>query len=569
MEISRCATARLAVVLVELLVENFAVIERVRVRFHAGFNVLTGETGSGKSMVVDALALLFGGRASADMVRSDAGRARIAGIFEVPDTPHVRKLLDEAGLEIEDNELLLEREILASGKSRAFAASRPVTAALLRELAPHLGDIHGQHDQQLLFSAEAQRAMLDAFGGIYTSKLATLYRDWRRCSTELEEFGRNEQERLRLADLWSFQRKEIEAAALKAGEDAELENERRVLKNVARIEENANAAYAALYDSPQSVFAQLKIASRKLEELARIDESLTPLIEILKPAAISVDDVSYTLRDYLGKLEADPGRLEEVETRLANIERLRRKYGGSIDEILAFLAEVQAHLDGVDHASDRRAALERERAHLASDYESQATAITSARKKAAAELAKRVEIELAALAMKGTVLRIAVEPAAWSESGADSVAFLISPNAGEEPRPLEKVASGGELSRIALALKTCTSPAQKVRSLPRTLVFDEVDAGVGGGAAEAVGRRLKKLASANQVLCVTHLAQIAGFADHHYSVEKHESNGRTVSAIEELPPDARTKEIGRMLSGTLLTPEALKHAEQLIQTAKS
>lgn len=550
--------------LVELHVENFAVIERVRVRFHSGLNVLTGETGSGKSMIVDALALLFGGRASADMVRTGAERARIAGIFEVPRDKALRGLLEESGIELEDDELLLEREILASGKSRAFAASRPVTAAVLRDLAPFLGDIHGQHDQQLLFSPEAQREMLDSFGGIDTSKAAGLYLAWRAAAAELEELERNEQESLRLLDLWTFQRKEIEALDLKPGEDAELENELRVLKNVARLEDAASAAYDALYDSESSAAAQIKVAARRLEDLARIDATLAPTIEALKPAVLAVDDVAYTLRDYRSKLEADPARLEAAETRLAAIDRLKRKYGVSIEEILAFLDDVRAKLDRVEHATDRRTALEKRRAALAADYENAAAALTAARRKAGAELARRVQTELAALAMKGTVLKVVAEPAAWSAAGCDRIEFLISPNAGEEPRPLDKVASGGELSRIALALKTCTRPAPN-----RTLVFDEVDSGVGGGAAEAVGKRLKKLAASSQVLSVTHLAQIAGFGDHHYSVEKREVKGRTVAEIEELTGEARTQEIGRMLSGTRITPEALKHAEQLIKGGHS
>ncbi len=550
--------------LVELHVENFAVIERVRVRFHSGLNVLTGETGSGKSMIVDALALLFGGRASADMVRTGAERARIAGIFEVPRDKALRGLLEESGIELEDDELLLEREIIASGKSRAFAASRPVTAAVLRDLAPFLGDIHGQHDQQLLFSPEAQREMLDSFGGIDTSKAAGIYLAWRAAAAELEELERNEQESLRLLDLWTFQRKEIEALDLKPGEDAELENELRVLKNVARLEDAASAAYDALYDSESSAAAQIKVAARRLEELARIDATLAPTIEALKPAVLAVDDVAYTLRDYRSKLEADPVRLEAAETRLAAIDRLKRKYGVSIEEILAFLDGVRAKLDRVEHATDRRAALEKRRAALAADYENAAAALTAARRKAGAELARRVQTELAALAMKGTVLKVVAEPAAWSAAGCDRIEFLISPNAGEEPRPLDKVASGGELSRIALALKTCTRPAPN-----RTLVFDEVDSGVGGGAAEAVGKRLKKLAASSQVLSVTHLAQIAGFGDHHYSVEKREVKGRTVAEIEELTGEARTQEIGRMLSGTRITPEALKHAEQLIKGGHS
>ncbi|HLJ13561.1 MAG TPA: DNA repair protein RecN [Bryobacteraceae bacterium] len=553
--------------LVELLVENYAVIERVRVRFHAGLNLLTGETGSGKSIIVDALGLLFGGRASSDMIRSEAKRARISGIFELPPGAAFRALLDEAGIEVEEDEILIEREIQAGGKSRAFAGSRPISAALLRDLAPWLGDIHGQHEQQNLFHADAQREMLDAFAALahQVGEVGEVHERWKACAVELNELERSEQERLRLADLWAFQRKEIEAAALKPAEDAGLENERRVLKNVARLQELASAAYDALYDSPESAVAQLKAALRRIEELGRIDESLAGLIETLKPAAIALDEMSHGLRDYLGGLEADPGRLEEVENRLAAIDRLKRKYGASVEEILAFLDEVRRRLESIETTGERRAVLQKEQARLAEVFRAAAADLTERRKQAARELAKRVEAELASLAMQRTVFQPEITPAPWSAEGADTVRFLLSPNVGEEPRALEKIASGGELSRVALALKTCTADtAWRGRHL-RTLVFDEVDAGVGGSAAEAVGRRLKKLAASSQVLCVTHLAQIAGFADHHYVVEKRESNGRTVAAIEELDNPARTREIGRMLSGQRLTPEALKHAEQLIR----
>jgi DNA repair protein RecN (Recombination protein N) len=552
--------------LVELLVENYAVIERVRVRFHPGLNVLTGETGSGKSMVVDALALLFGGRASAEMVRSDSGKARMSGIFEIPSDPLLREILDRAGIDCEDGELLVEREILSSGKSRAFAGSRPVTIAVLRDLAPYLGDIHGQHDQQLLFSTDAQRDMIDAFGNIDTSAVADLCRRWRKCSRDLEEIDQSEQERLRLADLWAFQRREIEGANPRAGEDVELEHERQILRNVGKLRESADAAYSALYDSTQSVFAQLKLATRKLEELSRIDGTTGALVETLKPALIAVDEASYTLRDYLGKLEADPARLDEVETRLANLDKLKRKYGGSVGEILAFLEKVRKDLDSAEDASERRARMEKERALLGQEFTAAAARVTEERRKSGEELARRVEAELGSLAMAKTKFHAAIEPASWSGTGADAVQFLISPNVGEEPKPLDRIASGGELSRIALALKTCMAASpRKVAGPPRTLVFDEVDAGIGGGAAEAVGRRLKRLAGANQVLCVTHLPQIAGFADHHYRVEKHESQGRTVSGVEELDGADRAKEIGRMISGEHLTPEALKHAEQLLK----
>lgn len=553
--------------LLELVVENYAVVERLRVNFHTGLNLLTGETGSGKSIVVDALGLLLGARASSEMIRTGESRARVAGIFDVKEHAGVRRLLEPAGIEIEDGELLVEREVLAGGKSRAFVGSRPVAASLLRELAPHLADIHGQHDQQLLFSNEAQRDMLDAFAadGELLERVGRMYREWRGTAAELEEIERGEQEKLRLLDLWSFQRKEIEAAALHPEEDAALENERRVLQNVQKLQESADAAYSALYDSPESAVSLTRIAGKRLDELLRIDPVLEPLREHLKAADLSLQEVSYGLRDYLSGLEANPGRLEEVENRLAAIDKLKRKYGQTIAEILTFLDEVRRQIAAVEHAGERMEELRKAQNRLAGEFGKLAAELTERRAVAARKLEKKVEAELAQLAMERTVFRVDLSPAEWSADGADRVAFLVSPNLGEEPRPLEKVASGGEISRLALALKTCLA-APKTKMV-RTLVFDEVDTGVGGGAAEGIGRRLKKLAAASQVLCVTHLPQVASFADHHYRVEKQESKGRTVAVIEELDAAARTREVGRMLSGQKLTPEALKHAEQLIKSA--
>ncbi|MBZ5624553.1 MAG: DNA repair protein RecN [Acidobacteriia bacterium] len=551
--------------LLELVVENYAVVERLRVHFHSGLNLLTGETGSGKSIVVDALGLLLGGRASADMIRTGEARARVAGIFDVRDHVAIRRLLEPAGLEAEDGELLIEREVLASGKSRAFVGSRPVAVSLLKDLAPNLADIHGQHDQQLLFSPDAQRDILDLFAGHrdLLDHVAAVHHDWRAAAVELEELERSEQEKLRLLDLWSFQRKEIESASLQPEEETELDNERRVLQNVHRLQESAETAYAAVYDGPESALSLTRVAAKRVEELCRIDSSLEGLREHLKSADLSLQEVSYALRDYLSRLEANPGRLEEVETRLAGIDRLKRKYGQSVAEILSFLEEVRRQIASVEDAGERMEKLRKEQKRLSAEFEKLAAELTERRSSASGRLAARVAAELAQLAMERTVFRSGISPAPWSRSGADRVDFLVSPNLGEEPRPLEKVASGGEISRIALALKTCLTEAKSTHI--RTLVFDEVDAGVGGSAAEGVGRRLKKLAAANQVLCVTHLPQIASFADHHYRVEKQESKGRTVAVVEELDAAARTVEIGRMLSGQKLTPEALKNAEQLIR----
>ena len=557
--------------LLELAVENYAVIDRLRVRFHPGLNLLTGETGSGKSIVVDALGLLLGSRASPDMIRSGESRARVSGLFDLAENGPLRALLEPAGIETEEGELLIEREILANGKSRAYIGSRPATVALLKDLAPHLGDIHGQHDQQLLFLPEAQLDMLDQFARNQElrGQVRDLFRGWRSIETEIAELEKTEKDKLRSLDLWQFQEREIEGTAPKPGEDIALEEERRVHQNLGRLTENAGAAFAALYDSPEAASASIRLAIRKLDDIAKIDSTLGQIRQTLEPAVIALEEASYALRDYLSKLEANPARLDEVESRLAALDKLKRKYGGTLEEILSFLETVRGQISAVENAGERSEELRRQRRKLAREFESKAAELTEKRRAAARELAARVSEELRGLAMERTVFQIADGRSAWSESGADKVEFLVSPNLGEEPRPIDKVASGGEISRIALALKTCLTGSSAPGGGRRTLVFDEVDAGIGGSAAEGVARRLKKLAAANQVLCVTHLAQIACFADHHYRVEKMESNGRTVARLDELDQDARTREVGRMLSGQKLTPEALKNAEQLILAANS
>jgi DNA repair protein RecN (Recombination protein N) len=553
--------------LVELIVENYAVVEQARIHFGPGLNILTGETGSGKSIVVDSFNLLLGARASGEMVRSGEAKARVSGVFSLDSAAGLQALLSEAGIEHSaEDDLIVEREILASGKSRAFVANRQVTTALLRQLAPSLGDIHGQNEQQLLFTQQAQRNLLDEYARAEALRagVARKFIEWRETGQQLEELSRNEQEKLQLLDLWSFQRKEIDSVAPKPGEDAALEQERKVLGNVSKLQESAQAAFDLLYESPQSAIAQLRQASKRVDELIRIDESLGETAASLKQAAVLLDEASYTLRDYVGRLEGDPARLEDVESRLAALDRLKRKYGRTLEEVCAFGQDVAKRIDEVENASEYRAALEAQRNQLAKEYEELAGKLSELRKQAANRLSKGVETELKALMMGGTQFRVAVEQSTWAAHGCDEITFFVSPNRGEELKPLEKIASGGELSRIALALKTAIGETAKEGRVP-TLVFDEVDAGVGGAAAAAVGKRLKKLAHASQVLCVTHLAQIAGFADHHFAVAKRDRKGRTTTQIEELGREERAREIGRMLSGEQITLEALRQAEQLIE----
>ena len=557
--------------LVELIVENYAVVEQARIRFQEGLNVLTGETGSGKSIVVDSLALLFGARASTDLIRSGETKARVSGIFSTVPSSDLETLLEQAGIERDgDEELIVEREITANGKSRAFVANRPVTTAFLKQLAPALGDIHGQNEQQLLFTSQAQRKILDKYANAeeLRERVGTAFSEWREVGEKLEELSQNEQEKLRLLDLWNFQRKEIESVAPQAGEDTELEAERKILQNVTRLQESAAAAFASLYDAPESAATQLRQALKRLEELVRIDESLSENAAALKQTVVLVEDVAYGLRDYLGRLEGDPARLEDVESRLAVLDRLKRKYGRTLEDVIAFGNEVARQADEVENASEHKVALEKKRAEAAASYEKLAGELSRVRTAAAAKLSKQVEAELRALAMAGTQFQASVRQGAWTATGIDEIVFLVSPNRGEELRTMERIASGGELSRIALALKTAAGDADQNTSL-HTLVFDEVDAGVGGAAAAAVGRRLKMLSKSNQVICVTHLAQIAGFADHQYAVAKREKKGRVTTEITELARAERAREIGRMLSGEQITPEALRQAEQLMQAGST
>jgi DNA repair protein RecN (Recombination protein N) len=555
--------------LVELIVENYAVVERTRIHFHEGLNLLTGETGSGKSIVVDALGLLLGARASADAIRTGSEKARVSGIFSVELRSETRALLEQAGIEDCGEEIIVEREVTSGGKSRAFVANRLVTTGFLRQLAPALADIHGQNDQQSLFSRQTQRLLLDKYAGAEDlgRKVADAYEQWREVGRKLDELMRDEQEKLRLLDLWQFQKNEIETANLKPGEDDALEAERRILLNATKLQEITSNAFDLLYEAPESAVSLLRRVIKRMDELIRIDDSLATTAASLEQAAITLDEASWVLRDYIEKLESDPSRLEDVENRLHAIDRLKRKYGGDVNAVLEFLEQVRQRVDEIENSSGHQERLEKEKSRLAREFESFASELSRKRDEAADRLSKQVENELKSLAMGGTQFRVRVTPADWSASGVDDIEFLVSPNRGEELRAMERIASGGELSRISLALRTAIGNVDSTKDL-HTLVFDEVDAGVGGAAAAAVGRRLKTLSFNNQVICVTHLAQIAGFADHHFAVKKAEKKGRVVTDVRELSKEERAHEIGRMLSGETITADALRQAEQLMQAGE-
>jgi len=554
--------------LLELRVENYAVIDSLAVEFATGLNLLTGETGAGKSILIDALSLLLGDKASTEMIRHGAEKAVVSGVFEA-DEKAMAQILEENGIEPEGQQIIVKREIAAGGKGRVFVNNQPATVALLRQLAPVLASIHAQNESIMAFDAPARLALLDAYAGIDAHDLAGKYTAWAGVRDRLEQFDRDEQDKLRMADLWSFQKKEIESAKLLPGEDQKLETEKRVLANAEKLYAAAMLAYQLLYEEDSSVLASLSAARKQLEELARFDAKFQESLGSLASAKAAIEDVSATARDYAEGIDASPERLAEVEDRLALLDRLKRKYGTTVDAVLAYGEEVARKLDELENREEVLRELKKQLAAAAAGYLAVAQAVSKRRYTAAKDLQKLVEMEINLLAMKAQ-FRIEVSgsdaPENWTPTGFDSVSYLISPNPGEPLKPVEQIASGGELSRVMLALKATIETGKKSKGgVQRTLVFDEIDTGIGGRAAEAVGKKLKSLARANQVLCITHLPQIASFADHHYLIEKREAAGRTKTFVRLLSSEERTEEIARMLSGAKLTETSRQHAEQLLK----
>jgi DNA repair protein RecN (Recombination protein N) len=586
--------------LLELRAENYAVIDHAIAAFGPGLNLLTGETGAGKSILVDALALLVGGKASSDVVRHGAEKAVVACVFE--STPGAESILEENGIDGEGAEIILRREILAGGKGRVFVNNQPATVAVLRQLAPELALVHAQSETLSSFDQAQQRTLLDRFGGISTDAVGEAYTRWRIAAERLDELERGEQDRLRMVDLWTHQKDEIERARLTAGEDEALETEKRVLANAEKLYAAAMGAYDQLYEGGASAEVSLRAALRNVEELARYDAQFHAAAEQLESARAAVGDVSATLRDYAERINASPERLAEIEDRLAAIDRLKRKYGETVAEVITFGEDVAQKLAEVE---DRDEILRRLRGELdaaAAAYRAAAAGLHGERVAAAAKLARLAEAQINSLAMKVRFEVIvdagerwpsrgnesghdfsraedarkdpgASAPAShWSAHGWDAVEFRIATNPGEPLKPLTEIASGGEMSRVLLALKVAieetSAKTRKKNPAPRTLVFDEIDIGIGGRAAEAVGQKLKSLSRGQQVLCVTHLPQIAAFADQHFLIDKREDHGRTKTRVTLLEKSERMREVARMLSGAKVTDASLQHAAQMIAASR-
>jgi DNA repair protein RecN (Recombination protein N) len=583
--------------LVELRAENYAVIDHSIASFGPGLNLLTGETGAGKSILVDALALLMGGKSSAEVVRHGAEKAVVSCVFEA--TANAEAILEENGIDVEGPEIILRREIMVGGKGRVFVNNQQATVTVLKQLAPELALVHAQSETLSSFDQAQQRILLDRFAGISTDEIGAAYSHWTEAKAKLDDLLQGEQDRLRMVDLWSYQRKEIESAHLVAGEDEKLETEKRVLANAEKLYTASQSAFDQLYEGSNSAETALRAAIRNVEELARYDGRFTEPLQQLTSARVTVDDVAATLRDYAESINASPERLAEIEDRLALLDRLKRKYGATVVEVIAFGAEVARKLSEVEDRDEVLKTLRAAVDHAAKNYEKVALALTEARRVASVRLAKLAEAQINSLAMKvsfevavlsiadagevegkksrsgqtiGSASRAAGSATThWTSSGWDVVDYRIATNAGEPLKPLVEIASGGEMSRIMLALKVAVeenSSKTSKKPTPRTLVFDEIDIGIGGRAAEAVGQKLKALSRGQQVLCVTHLPQIAAFADQHLVAEKREVDGRTQTRIRTLDDRSRTHEVARMLSGAKVTDASQQHAAQMIAASR-
>jgi DNA repair protein RecN (Recombination protein N) len=564
-----------------LKIRNIALIEKLEAEFGDGLNLLTGETGSGKSIIVDSLAALTGERVSSDLIKAGQSSAEIEGLFSVPPDPEVVACLTESGIDFEDGaeiEVIVRRELSLTGKNRIFVNDQMVTQSFLRRIGCHLVDIHGQGEQAALYDVATHIDTLDEYAANdgLRSQVSAIYREWLDIRRKLDLLEKDDAEKLQLVDILRFQVGEIRSANIRPGEDVELEDEKRRLNNVEKLSTLSSDAYALLYDNAESTLATLERAERKITELGEYQTAFREFDEGIRTARAVIEETAFAARDFRNRLEFSPERLEEIENRLAEFSRLKRKYGDSVEAVLIHLATSEERLLSIETSELTAVELRKQLDGKRSAYVAAAQKLHEGRKAAARKFEAAVKQNLGDVALDKAKLEVRIDSPAASDladqdrspgftaNGFDRVEFFFSANPGELPKPLAKVASGGEASRLMLILKTTA----RAGTGKKAAVFDEIDIGIGGRVAEAVGRKLKELASRQQVMCVTHQPQIASLADRHFVVEKTMGKGKTAVSIRELDQAERIEEIARMLAGEEITEAARENARSMLAAAK-
>lgn len=556
--------------LTELSIRNFAIIEELHIGFEEGLTVLTGETGAGKSIIIDAVQLLCGARGSSEFIRHGAKRAELEGLFSLTSPTHASyRKLDELGIPTDEESIILRRELNSSGKSTCRINGKLVTIAVLREIGATLVDIHGQHESQELMDDKAHIRLLDQFGSpeLLAAKEAysVLFADYVKTKKRWQSLQMDDQEMTHRMDLYRFQLNEIQEAGLRSGEEEELQAERTELMNYTKIVDKLQTASAAL-SSESAGMEYLSVALQAIQDLAPVQPNYEKIAEEFANAFFILEDLQSQIQGQLEAMEYDEERVQYVENRLALLQTLKRKYGASVDEVIAYGAKLERQLNQLTNRDEELHALEKKVKQVEEDLALEASELTEIRKQTAESLSDRIMEQLSALYMDRAVMEVRVEQQApFTESGRDVVTFYISTNVGEPLKPLTKIASGGELSRVMLALKSIFSKHQEITSI----IFDEVDTGVSGRVAQAIAEKIGQIAKDSQVLVITHLPPVAAIADHHMRIEKHVTDERTVTSIQALTLDERTEELSRMMAGEEVTEITLHHAKELLLAAQA
>ncbi len=556
--------------LIELRIKNVAIIDELNLSFSKGFNVLTGETGAGKSIILNAVHLLLGDKATEEWIRSTEEEANVEAVFDISGNSEIKEKIKEKAPQLhvagEEDSLLLRRLISRSGRGKVFINGNLATLGMLSEVGEGLLSIYGQHEHQSLQRVETHVDILDEFGGLLglREEFQKQYLAFISLSEEVEKIRTEKERRAKERELMVFQSREIETSGIQIGEEESLKEDRILLTHAKKLMDFAHGSEEILYSEEGSAIEKVQRVLNQGREMAAIDSSLSQPLKALESTLIQLEETALALRDYSRRVEINPLRLDEIENRLEGIDRLKRKYGPTVEEILSFKRKTDEALKSFTSDEERLSQLEGLLGPLRQTLNDRGEKLSGERKRVALELKKSVERELNSLGMKRTVFEIHIDPLPLSPRGADRVEFLLSPNVGEEVKPLAKIASGGELSRIMLAMKKILA---KIGGR-QVLIFDEVDSGIGGAMAEVIGRKLKELSRHHQVICVTHLPQIACFADQHHSVRKEVKSGRTMTLVDRLDKESIVDEIARMLGGVKVTEKTRAHAREMMESAK-